>query len=409
VTRILPAVFGAVALVVSVIVWAAAPASASTLRLWTLSGVTFDDGGTLSGTLVVDSDGNLQGVDVTTSGGDTATYGTYEYKNGPGHLIEPAVGGGWTINRNDGQYLLLKLPDTTSAVEGDTLTLPDGGYECLNCAQTRFIDAGSIVAGGNDVTPPVITTSVSPSSPDGEHGWYVGNPTVSFDVTDPDSSISDQQGCAPQTIDTDTSGTTITCQATSGGGTSSHGVTIHRDATPPRLKPVLTPKRKILLHGRVRVHLHARDHVSGVAGGGCAHLSTARAGARKATCTATDRAGNQASAKVRYTVQYVMTRLHGTTGWRTGRAVTVETRLTDARGHAISKKQAAALGCRVKLHVSGAQTRRGCLSYDKATRTFSSTWRLSGKTGASRIAVVVRYPHSRVKTSRSATVTTKRA
>ena len=37
VTRILPAVLGALALVVSVIVWAAAPASAATLRLWTLS------------------------------------------------------------------------------------------------------------------------------------------------------------------------------------------------------------------------------------------------------------------------------------------------------------------------------------------------------------------------------------
>ena len=258
------------------------------------------------------------------------------------------------------------------------------------------------------MTPPVITTSVSPASPDGDHGWYVGIPTVNFDVTDADSSISDQQGCAPQTIDTDTSGTTITCQATSGGGTTSKSVTIHRDATPPKLKPALTSKRRILLHGRIRVHLHARDHVSGVSGGGCAGLSTARAGVRKATCTATDRAGNHSSARVRYTVQYVMTRLHGTSGWRTDRTVRVATRLTDAHGHPISKRQAAALGCRVKLRVSGAQNHRACLKYHKGTRTFGSTWRLSGKKGASTLVVSVRYPHSHVKTSRSTTVTTKR-
>jgi len=148
--------------------------------------------------------------------------------------------------------------------------------------------------------------------------------------------------------------------------------------------------------------------VSGVAGGGCAGLSTARAGVRTATCTATDRAGNHASATVRYTVRYVMTRLHGTTGWRTGRTVKVETRLTDAHGRPISKRQAAGLGCRVKLRVSGAQNHRGCLKYHRATHTFSSTWRLSGKTGASTIAVSVGYPHSHVTTSRSTTVTTKR-
>lgn len=82
-----------------------------------------------------------------------------------------------------------------------------------------------------DTTPPVITPNVSGTS--GNNGWYISDVTVSWSVTDPDSSISSTSGCGPTTISSDTAGTTLTCSATSTGGTASQSVTIKRDATSP--------------------------------------------------------------------------------------------------------------------------------------------------------------------------------
>jgi hypothetical protein len=39
----------------------------------------------------------------------------------------------------------------------------------------------------------------------------------SWDVQDPDSEISSESGCEPSSITADTAGTTLTCEATSGG------------------------------------------------------------------------------------------------------------------------------------------------------------------------------------------------
>ena len=90
-----------------------------------------------------------------------------------------------------------------------------------------------------DSTPPIITPSVT--GPAGSNGWYVGDTTVSWTVTDAESTISSSSGCDATTIITDTSGLTLTCSATSLGGTSSTSVTIRRDTTPPGASAVATP------------------------------------------------------------------------------------------------------------------------------------------------------------------------
>jgi hypothetical protein len=69
--RPLAAVLGALALVLSVFVLTASPASAQSGRLFTFSGVTFDDGGTMTGSVVIDPAGHPQHLDVTVSGGNT--------------------------------------------------------------------------------------------------------------------------------------------------------------------------------------------------------------------------------------------------------------------------------------------------------------------------------------------------
>jgi hypothetical protein len=84
-----------------------------------------------------------------------------------------------------------------------------------------------------DVTPPVITPNVIGTL--GTNDWYVSNVSVTWSVVDAESAISSSTGCGAESVTSDTSGVTFTCQATSEGGTSSQSVTVKRDATKPTL------------------------------------------------------------------------------------------------------------------------------------------------------------------------------
>ena len=405
-------VLGAAAtLVLPLLIGTTAVASATVYRQWTLSGVTFDDGGTLSGTLVIADDGTPQNFDVTTSGGDTGTYGTNHYTGTPSPLSGDGAANGWYLwapNQVGNQYLNLKLPDTTSANQGDSLPLetPNKSWECTNCGSIRYINAGSIVAGDTvDLTAPDISFSIDPENPDGNHGWYVGNPTVTFTVTDPDSEITNETGCDPQTLDEDNEDFEVTCEATSGGGTNSSTVFLRRDATPPTLAPSESTDRP-LLNGPLGVLPNADDATSGVAVQRCTSSTHVAGFTVVATCRATDLAGNSTVAKVHDTVEYVMTPLALSGKHQVGHELQVATQLTDAAGQPISDHSAAALGCQVKFMMSGAQNRQGCLTYDRSSNQFTASWTLKHP-GSATIKVDVSYANSSVKTTRSKAITIK--
>jgi hypothetical protein len=82
-----------------------------------------------------------------------------------------------------------------------------------------------------DFTPPEIVLTVDSSAL--VNGWYTGDVSVTWSVSDPESSISARSGCEDVRVVTDTAGTTFTCSATSRGGTKTQSVTIKRDASPP--------------------------------------------------------------------------------------------------------------------------------------------------------------------------------
>jgi hypothetical protein len=84
-----------------------------------------------------------------------------------------------------------------------------------------------------DDTPPVITPTITGTL--GNNGWYTSDVTVSWTVVDDESDITSTDDCDPTTIDYDTAGVTLTCEATSAGGTASESVTIKRDATSPSI------------------------------------------------------------------------------------------------------------------------------------------------------------------------------
>jgi hypothetical protein len=75
------------------------------------------------------------------------------------------------------------------------------------------------------------------------------------------------------------------------------------DTVPPVLNPTVTPN-PVLLHGTAVADPNATDPNAGVASASCEPVDTSSVGLKTLTCTATDLAGNTATATVNYNVIY---------------------------------------------------------------------------------------------------------
>ncbi len=160
-----------------------------------------------------------------------------------------------------------------------------------------------------DTTPPSITYTLSPASPDGDNGWYKSNVTLTWTVTEAESAGSlVKTGCVDQNITADQQATTYSCSATSDGGSAAQvDVTIKRDVTNPEVSRVGGPANGASYYfGFVPAAptCTASDATSGLAGSATpapSGYSTA-VGTHTVTCSATDNAGNSASDSATYTV-----------------------------------------------------------------------------------------------------------
>lgn len=155
-----------------------------------------------------------------------------------------------------------------------------------------------------DSTPPVITPSVNCDNP-GNAPWCKGTITVSWSVTDAESAITSSSGCGTSTISSDTgaSGMTLTCNATSTGGTSSQSVTVYRDGTAPSISGSVSPAAAGTGWYNASTGAPTVSFACSDTGGSglvsCTPASTLGNGAdQSVTGTATDGAGNSASATV---------------------------------------------------------------------------------------------------------------
>ena len=151
----------------------------------------------------------------------------------------------------------------------------------------------------SDTTPPVIVPTVSGTL--GNNGWYTGNVQVSWTVFDNESSVTGTSGCGAQNVTSDTGGVTFTCSATSAGGISSQSVTVKRDATAPALAPAVSPN-PVTQNAPATAAANASDALSGVASESCQPVDTSVIGGHSVSCTATDNAGNTATAGANYQV-----------------------------------------------------------------------------------------------------------
>ncbi len=158
---------------------------------------------------------------------------------------------------------------------------------------------------GTDQTPPVITPQIAGVL--GHHDWYVGPVKVSWLISDPESDVTAQSGCDPTTLTEDTTGVTLTCTATSTGGTSSQSVTIKIDRTPPvdvKAVPEREPDQSGWYNHPLEIHFTGTDATSGIDScTGSLTYSGPDSAAVQVSGTCTDLAGNT-SAPVVFSFQY---------------------------------------------------------------------------------------------------------
>jgi probable HAF family extracellular repeat protein len=115
-----------------------------------------------------------------------------------------------------------------------------------------------------DLSPPLVVSVIDGLA--GNQGWYRGNATLRWTVSDPDGDILESRECGDTVVLADTAGSTFTCRATSEGGTTSRSVTIKRDATAPvaTAAPTTLPNSAGWFTEPVTVRFQGSDALSGV-------------------------------------------------------------------------------------------------------------------------------------------------
>ena len=184
-------------------------------------------------------------------------------------------------------------------------TIPVSANETLNLSDDYYESSsrlGLSLAIVGDTNAPTITASATKAdgTPYTANTWTNQTVTVHFTCTDAGSGIA---SCpADQVFGTDGSFTATGTATDNAGNTASTSFgPILIDKTAPTLVPVVSPN-PIFLNGNATVTSGATDSGSGIATQSCGALSTNTVGTKTVTCTATDVAGNTATASVSYQV-----------------------------------------------------------------------------------------------------------
>jgi hypothetical protein len=184
-----------------------------------------------------------------------------------------------------------------------------------------------VVPDGNQVPVPTITADVQGVL--GNNGWYRSNVDVSWLIVDNGSPVTLSTGCGPIAIVADTTGASLTCAATNGGGTGTGTTVVRRDTTAPTASVISTPvpNGNGWINANTVVHWTGADATSGISG--CAAdsiLASEGTGQSVAPGTCTDNAGNVSAPvgisglnidKTPPLVTGSRTPLPGSSGWNT--------------------------------------------------------------------------------------------
>lgn len=217
---------------------------------------------------------------------------------------------------NDGWYIgdvgvSWVVSDSGSGMtDGSRLTGCDDSVLTTDTVKQDYTCTATDVAGNStsatttvkrDATRPVISKTIS--GPEGSGGWYTGDVSVDWTVSDTTSGLSPATDCADRTLAEDSAGTTYECHAVDNAGNKADdAVRLMRDATVPTVTPhvVGTKGNGEWYTGDVSVDWSFSDDLSGVAGtNGCGHQDvTADTTGTTFTCQVEDQAGNVSAESV---------------------------------------------------------------------------------------------------------------
>jgi predicted outer membrane repeat protein len=170
----------------------------------------------------------------------------------------------------------------------------------ITCAATSMGGTSSeSVTIRRDTTPPTITylERTEPNTA----GWNNSSVTVEWSCADDLSGPA--QETVSQTLDGEGSGQTATgvCVDKAGNSADDTQADINIDLTPPTLDPTVSPD-PVLRYGTATTDAGAGDELSGLAEESCGEPDTSTVGEKTLSCSATDLAGNSATAQVTYRV-----------------------------------------------------------------------------------------------------------
>lgn len=209
--------------------------------------------------------------------------------------VDPSVTftpGGWAQNGS-----------TSISPDRQTVDLTGGGW-CGGNGPDGDLKLQLLATPVIDATAPVIEGTVAGT--EGANGWYTSDVSVSWSVTDAESAITAQEGCDPVVLTEDTAGETVTCSATSAGGTSSESLNVKRDTAAPTVT-FTGNAGTYTVDQEISISCAAQDSLSGVAADTCSDIVGPAYsfvwGTNEVTASATDNAGNVGDGTATFEVQ----------------------------------------------------------------------------------------------------------
>jgi hypothetical protein len=309
-------------------------------------------------------------------------------------VITPNVSG--TLGNNDWYTsdvsVSWTVTDDESAVSSQTgceeqnVTSDTAGVTFTCSATSSGGTSSQSVTIKRDATAPTI--SFASRTPANGAGWNNTDVTLNWDCADDTSGA--VNAAVSQTVSSEGSNqsSTGTCTDNAGNTASDTQTGINIDKTSPTLNPVVSPN-PVLLNGSATVTTNASDSLSGLASQSCGTVDTSSVGAKSVSCSATDNAGNSASASASYQVIYNFSgffspvdNLPTLNQVKAGSSIPVKFGLAGNQGLNIlasGSPSSQTIGCSSGAAVDDIEETvtagSSSLSYDAATDTYSYVWK----------------------------------
>jgi hypothetical protein len=203
----------------------------------------------------------------------------------------------WSVTDDESSF--------TSTGCGPTSVTANTASVTFTCsAESAGGSATSSVTLKRDASAPDVSPTITGTL--GANGWYTSDIGVGWATTDATSGVASSTGCDASSVTSDIASITFTCSATNGAGLSAEqAVTLKRDAMAPTVA-FAGNAIAYTVDQTIAISCSTSDAMSGVATSNCATANGAAytfdLGAHTLTASATDYAGNDASASTTFTV-----------------------------------------------------------------------------------------------------------